>query len=50
MRLFELGTRPWEAMDEEERKRILIYEAFCTATVVNNNVREATAIAQKEEA
>jgi len=28
MQLYELRTRPWEAMTEDERKRIELYEAF----------------------
>ena len=41
MHLYELGTRPWEAKDEEERRRIEIYEVFCKATVAANLVRDA---------
>lgn len=36
MYLYELGTRPWEANTEEERKRIQEYEAFCKMTVAQN--------------
>jgi len=38
MYLYELGTRPWEAPDEETKKRIEAYESWCKAAVATNLV------------
>jgi len=38
MYLYQLGTRPWEAKTEEEKKRIEAYERWCKAAVATNIV------------